>query len=69
MEFFLSNVSYKHALVFKDFSVDLLMHGLYDCICISSKRLRLSFDPDNINDNKSDPRAHVHTMETKIIHH
>ena len=67
---FLPNVSkfcYKPALVFKDFSVDSLMNGSCNCICASSKRLGQFVDPETIDD--SDPRAHVRTMDTKIIHH
>ena len=67
---FLSNVSkfcYKPALVFKDFCVESLLNGAYDCICTSSKRLGQFVDPETIDEN--DPRAHVRTMDTKIIHH
>ena len=67
---FLPNVSrfcYKPALVFKEFMVDLHMNGSYDCICASSKRLRPFVDPETIDGN--DPRMHIRTMDTKIIHH
>ena len=43
------------------------MNGSYDCICTSSKRLGQFVDPETIDDN--DPRAHVRTMDIKIIHH
>ena len=68
---FLPNVSkfcYKPALVFKDFSVDLLMNGSYDCICNNSKRLKQFLDLDTIDIDGNDPRAHVRTMDIKVIH-
>ena len=69
---FLPNVSkfcYKPALVFKDFCVNSLMNGSYDCICNNSKRLKQFLDCKTIDDSQKDPRAHVRTMDTKIIHH
>lgn len=68
---FLQNVSkfcYKHVEVFRDFSVELLINRSYDCQCTSSKRLAQFIDFDTIDDNSSDLRAHVRTMDTKIIH-
>jgi hypothetical protein len=69
---FLPNVSrfcYKPAMVFKDFHVSSLMNDSYECICNSSKRLVQFLDPDTRNENNIDPRAHVRTMDTNIIHH
>ena len=45
------------------------MSGAYDCSFTSFKRLGQFVDPDIINDNKNDPKAHVRIMDTKIIHH
>lgn len=53
----------------KVFSVELLINWSYDCHCTSSKRLAQFIDHDIIDDNSNDPRAHVCTMDTKIIHH
>lgn len=69
---FLPNVSrvcYRPALVFKDFNVGAHMTGSYECMCNSSKRLIQFLDPDTIDDTNGDPRMHVRTMDTTIIHH
>ena len=69
---FLPNVSrfcYRPALVFKDFDVSAHMIGAYECICNSSKRLIQFLDPETIDDTNGDPRMHVRTMDTTIIHH
>jgi hypothetical protein len=64
-----SKFCYKPALVFKEFSVESLMSGSYDCICAKSKRLAQFVDLGTMDENNQDPRAHVRTMDTRIIHH
>ena len=64
-----SKFCYKPALAFKEFSVELLMIWAYDCMCTKSKRLAPFVDPNTMVDNHQDPRAHVRTMDTRIIHH
>jgi hypothetical protein len=68
---FLPNVArfcYRPALVFKDFNVGSLMDDSYKCACNSSKRLIQFLDPDTMDKTSDDPRMHVRTMDTKIIH-
>ena len=64
-----SKFCYKPALVFKEFSVESLMSGSYNCICAKFKRLAQFVDPGTMDDNYHDPRAHLRTMNTRIIHH
>ena len=63
-----SRFCYKLALVFKDFNVRSLMNDSDKCICNSFKRLIQLLDPDIIDNTSGDPRMHVRTMDTKIIH-
>lgn len=44
------------------------MNMSYNCICNISKRLKHFLDCDTIDDSQNDPMAHVHNMDTKIVH-
>ena len=69
---FMPNVSkfcYRPALVFKEFNVGSLLNGSYQCVCNNSKRLVQFLDPDTIDDTNENPKMHVRTMDTRIIHH
>lgn len=69
---FFPNVSmycYKHATVFKEFNVSMLINGFYACVCDKAKRFHNFIDPETMDDNMANPMTHVHTMDTHIIHH
>ena len=59
----------KHATIFKEFSVLLLLNGSYTCICKKAKRFKKFIDPKTMDSNLVNPIAHVRTMDTDIIHH